>query len=122
MAKQTKPKKKPSKKASARGRKSRRKGATGELELAHFLTDHGIPAERGVQHAGGVESADIKILTDFPFHIECKRVESGSIYKWMAQASADAGNKIPMVQHRRNGQRWLTILYSDDFFTFKAPQ
>jgi Holliday junction resolvase len=106
-------KKKPGKRVN-----SRAKGARGEIELAHFLTDHGFPSKRGQQHAGGVDSPDVITPADFPFHVECKRVQAGNLYDWMAQASRDAGNKIPMVQHRRNGQPWLTIIYSDDFFNF----
>ncbi len=98
---------------------SRQKGAGGERELAHVLTDHGIEARRGQQHAGGVESPDVICTSEkFPFHIEGKRVEAGSLYKWMAQAEHDAGCKIPLVAHRRNGRRWVAILYLDDFLNF----
>lgn len=98
---------------------SRRKGASGEVELARFLTDHGIPAKRGQQHAGGVESPDIIAASKtFPFHVEGKRVEAGSLYNWLAQAQRDAGNKIPLVAHRRNGRRWVAVLYLDDFLNF----
>jgi Holliday junction resolvase len=98
---------------------SRRKGASGERELAHFLTDHGLVAIRGQQHAGGVDSPDvICTVPSFPFHVEGKRVEAGSLYNWLAQAQRDAGNKIPLVAHRRNDRRWVAILFLDDFLNF----
>lgn len=98
---------------------SRAKGAKGEVELAHFLTDHGVAAKRGQQHSGGVESPDV-IVADarFPFHIEGKRVEAGNPYNWLAQAERDAGAKVPLVAHRRNGKRWIAVLYLDDFLNF----
>ncbi len=111
--------KKPVKKPAKPKINSRAKGAAGEVELAHVFTDHGIPAKRGQQHAGGVESPDI-IAADasFPFHVEGKRVEAGNLYNWLAQAERDAGAKIPIVAHRRNGRRWVAILFLDDFLNF----
>lgn len=95
---------------------SRAKGKVGELELAHFLTDHGFPARRGQQFKGGPGSADIE--SDHPalapFHFECKRAEAGNPYVWLDQAIRDAGNKVPIVAHRRNKEDWIAILPLSD--------
>ena len=94
---------------------SRQKGASGERELAAFLREHGYEARRGVQFSGSPDSPDV--VTDFPFHVECKRVEALSIYKALAQASRDAGDQTPLVCHRRSRQEWVAILKLEDLIT-----
>lgn len=92
------------------GLRSRNKGKVGERELAHFLMDRGFEAKRGVQYQGSSDSPDV-VCPDLPgVHLECKRVEAGNPYKWMAQATRDAGGKVPVVAHRKNRQEWLAIL------------
>ena len=99
---------------------SRNKGAVGERELAKFFRDHGIEARRGQQFAGGTDSPDV--IAELPgFHIECKRVEQGNLYTWLAQAQRDAGNKIPVVVHRRSRRDWVAILPLSDFLNFVIP-
>jgi len=49
------------------------------------------------------------------FHIECKRVEAGSLYGWLEQSCRDAGTKTPLVIHRRNKKDWVVIMKLDDF-------
>lgn len=98
---------------------SRQKGARGERELAEFLRHYGYAdARRGQQFSGGSESADVVGLPE-KYHIEVKRVEAGSPYKWMQQATEDIAdatcNKVPLVFHRRNGKPWLVIMLASDF-------
>jgi len=94
---------------------SRDKGKRGELELAHWLTDHGYPAHRGQQFSGGNDSPDV-VCPALPFHIECKRVEAGNPYDWLAQATRDAlgTNKTPVVFHRRNDREWVVVLTAEE--------
>ena len=115
--KKLKAKVKTTKKAKRKpGINSRRKGAVGEVEFAHYLTDHGLPAERGQQHAGGVESPDVKCPSLPHTHFEVKRVQAGSPYKWLEQAVRDAGKgKLPAVAHRRNGKEWIAIVPMEDY-------
>jgi len=40
----------------------------------------------------------------------------------MEQARRDAGEKIPVVMHRRNKQEWVVILPLTDFLNFIVPQ
>lgn len=93
---------------------SRNKGAAAERELAKFLRDRGIEARRGQQFSGGTDSPDV--VAALPgYHIECKRVEQGNLYNWLAQAIRDAGpSKTPVVMHRRNRQEWVAILRLED--------
>ena len=109
-----KPKVIPDKKKKVNGRA---KGKNGELELVNFLKERGIEARRGQQYAGGTDSPDVTasgILADT--HIEVKRKESGNIFDWLKQACTDADLcKMPVVAHRKNGQRWIAILDFRDF-------
>lgn len=88
---------------------SRAKGKRGELELAAFLREHGIEARRGQQFSGGTDSPDV-VTALTSVHFECKRVESGSLYGWLAQARRDCGGKTPVVAHRKNNEDWVAIL------------
>lgn len=89
---------------------SRAKGARAERELAKVWSEiMGGPARRGQQFSGGTESPDV-VISQQNIHVECKRVEKGNPYQWVAQAVRDAGPKVPCVLHRRNGEEWLLIL------------
>lgn len=96
---------------------SRAKGKAGELELAHFLVDRGMPARRGQQFKGGAGSADVvcPALQLAGFHIECKRVQSGNPYTWLDQAVRDAPGLRPLVCHRKDRREWLAIVRLEDF-------
>lgn len=92
---------------------SRKKGKTGELELAALLRDHGVEARRGQQFRGGADSPDVVGLPGV--HVECKRVERLNIYDAYEQAVRDAGNDIPAVFHRKNRKQWLVTVGFQDF-------
>ena len=94
---------------------SRAKGATGERELANYLKDAGFQARRGQQFSGSSDSPDVVCPSLDSFHIECKRVEAGSLYVWLQQSVRDAGDKTPLVIHRRNKKDWVVIMKLDDF-------
>lgn len=65
------------------GRKSQRKGADGERELAALLREYGYPVERG----GSLSFGEVPDLTGLPgVHIECKRAEQLRPYSWLEQA------------------------------------
>lgn len=99
---------------------SREKGVKGELELAEVFRAHGVHARRGQQFAGGSDSPDV--VTSLPgIHVESKRVEAGNLYTWLDQAQRDAGDKIPVVAHRRSRRQWVVILNLDDFLNFIVP-
>ena len=94
---------------------SRDKGKRGELEAAHFLTDAGYPASRGRQYSGRDDAPDI-VCNSLPgIHWEIKRVEQLNIESALKQAEHDAGNKLPIVMHRRNGNEWKLTLRASTF-------
>lgn len=102
------------------GAMSRNKGKVGEREVAALLREYGFEASRGVQHQGGTDSPDVKHdLPDIaggPAHLEVKRVEALNLYNALDQADEDGGpEKTPIVFHRRNGKRWVVIMYAEDF-------
>lgn len=94
---------------------SKAKGTAGELEAAHWLTDHGHLARRGQQYAGGTDSPDIICPTLEGIHFEVKRTETFRIYDAMEQARIDAnGHAVPVVMHRRSRSEWLFIMRAED--------
>ena len=97
---------------------SREKGARGEREFAHFLTNAGFPAERGQQHKGGKDSPDV-ICESLPgIHWEVKRVQRLHLLGAVEQAIKDAGLKVPVVAHRVNDGEWFATLPLSDFLNF----
>lgn len=95
------------------GKSQREKGKRGERELAALFREYGFEAKRGVQHKGGADSPDVEC--NIPgLHVECKRTEALSLYEAMNQAQIDAGFKMPVVFHRRNGKPWLAILHATE--------
>jgi Holliday junction resolvase len=99
------------------GARSRRKGERGERELARVLTAEGFPATRGQQHRGGPDSPDVTVPSLPGIHFEAKRTERLSLYDAIAQARQDAGDRLPIVAHRRNHCEWLAILPLVDLLT-----
>lgn len=96
------------------GRMSRQKGKVGEREAAEFLRSHGIEARRGKQYRGDETAPDV--VADTPFAIEVKRREtSAGIFDWLAETVVNAGGKLPVVLHRRNGKPWVAILRAEDW-------
>jgi len=92
---------------------SRRKGANGELEIAHILNDMGIPAHRGY-----VQFKQSDLIGIAGIHPEIKRVEKLNIHEAMKQAVAEAEKRKdgrPTVFHRRNRTEWLVTMRLEDW-------
>ena len=81
------------------GKRSQRKGADGERELAAILREYGYPTKRG----GSMSFGDVPDLVGLPgIHIEVKRAEQVRLSEWMAQALRDSKrfrDGIPAVIH-----------------------
>jgi hypothetical protein len=93
---------------------SKQKGARGERELAHKLTEYGYKSRRGQQYSG-IEGDDVVGLPGI--HIECKRVEKLNIYDAIDQSKRDSGcdglpygYDLPAVFHRKNHHEWLVTM------------
>lgn len=97
------------------------KGTRGENELREYLTAAGYPAHRNDQrYIGGHDNPDISAQGLENLHIECKRVEKLNISQAMAQATADAAGRVPVVMHRRNREQWLITMRLADYLTGAA--
>ena len=98
-----------------------RKGANAEREIASHLNNFKLPggdpvvAKRGCQHAGGVDTPDVK--HNIPnVHLEIKRCEKMSPSKAresLLQSARDAGSNLPVVVWRSNRTEWCCILTLD---------
>ena len=100
------------------GATSRRKGKTGELELARLLTACGYECHRTAQCRGNTgQAADVEGLRGI--HIEVKRCEAFRLWDSLRQAKHDAamsGNgELPAVFHRKNGEAWVVIMDAMDW-------
>lgn len=101
------------------GRVSKQKGARFELQIAHYLQDHGYPdAHRTAQHCG--KTGDAGDVEGVPhLHIECKHVERLNLYDAYHQSVRDNSAKnsgdIPVVVHKKNRETTLVSISLDDF-------
>ena len=92
------------------GRRSQRKGRSGEIELTNTLQAYSIPAAVG----DPVNHGTTPDVTGLPgVHVECKRVERLDLYAAMAQSRRDSAkfqDGLPAVFHRRNRSGWLVTM------------
>ena len=97
---------------------SREKGKRGERAWRDELRANGYCARRGQQFSGGTESPDV-VCEGLPgFHFEVKAVEKLNVQDAFDQATHDAGDKVPIVAHRRSFRSWLVTMSADVFFQF----
>ena len=95
---------------------SKRKGKTGELELAKKLNEYGFSTRRSVQYNGKADDGKADLVNLPGIHIECKRVERLNVSEAMAQAINDAKDgELPTVFHRKNYEGWLVTMRLDDW-------
>lgn len=95
---------------------SKQKGKRGELEWASFCREQGYDCRRTAQYCG--RTGDASDVVGLPgVHQEVKRVERLNISEAIQQAKRDAASgEMPVVAHRRNGERWLVTMDADDWF------
>ena len=97
---------------------SREKGKRGERQWRDELRANGYAARRGQQFSGSPESPDVICDQLRWVHFEVKAVERLNIEDAMEQARRDAGEKVPLVAHRRSFRRWLVTMDAETFFQF----
>ena len=97
---------------------SNTKGKAGERELAAKLsTMFRREVFRSQQYCGANHDADLLGLPGI--HIECKRVESMDLYRWLKQAWAEVGPPdVAAVFHRRNKEAWIVSVALTDLPDF----
>ena len=101
------------------GKKSRRKGASGEREAAQALTEAtGKEWRRGLGQArkGGAEIPDV-ICDELPdVHVEVKRGKRPSLWAARTQAQADCAEsgRTPIVMARKDRDRWVLLCDLED--------
>jgi len=103
----------------------RKKGKVGELEFVSLLVEKGYEARRSGNQAGDRGQAAIfpDIIDNSPFAWEVKRVEGGiNPYKMIEQSEKNAGDKIPAVAYRKNGKRWLAVVYVENLLELIKEQ
>lgn len=97
------------------GRKSQRKGATGERELSNILREYGYDTQRG----GSLTYGEIPDVVGLPhIHIECKRAERLDLLAAIRQAEADAArfnDGMPCVFWRKNRSPWIVSMSLANF-------
>ncbi len=98
----------------------RRKGANGEIELGHILTEHlGRIVKRllGQARDGGVDFEVGK------FKIDAKRCQTLAVPRWMREVETSlVPGDVGVVAFRRNGERWFVVLPLDDFMPLMAGE
>lgn len=96
-------------------RKSRRKGARGEREVAKLLRETGTDE---TAHRGSFSDSGCDIKATIPYHFEVKRTEVPALYSAFKQACRDADIlKVPVVVHRKNEGEWMAFLRFEDLLT-----
>lgn len=100
---------------------SNRKGKSGEREVANILkNEYGLNARRGQQFSGSPDSPDVICEEMSDVNIEVKRSQTLNIEKAMQQSTKDAGeNKMPIVVHRKNGEKWKVTMWLEDYMELK---
>lgn len=84
------------------GKYERRKGNEAEREVAACLRSRGWKAVTSRSKNGTQEGMDI--ITDAPLAIEVKNHVRLDLSSWVAQANSNAGDKVPVVWHKRRGE------------------
>lgn len=96
-------------------RKSQRKGAAGERELAEILREYGYDCTRG----GSLSFGEVPDLSGLPgIQIEVKRVEKLNVVEAMEQSIRDSEQMFDGVStlfHRRNRKPWLVTMRLEDW-------
>lgn len=87
----------------------RRKGKTGELEVAAVFKSAGFDCDR-TPNSGGLRIRG-DLHGNVPLHVEVKRQEGARPWLWAEQASTDAGaGERWLVAMRRSRSPWLALL------------
>tara|TARA_R100000808_G_scaffold4272_2_gene14272 strand:- start:2303 stop:2671 length:369 start_codon:yes stop_codon:yes gene_type:complete len=101
------------------GLKSRQKGKRGERAWVRFLREEGgLDARRGLSQSGGAIEPDV-VCSDVDFlHFEVKvGKRQPNLSDAMSQAKRDAGQKVPVVAHKKDFDGWMITLPAEEFLS-----
>lgn len=95
------------------GASSRRKGNAAEVEVVKALERAGWTAVTSRAARGGFQAGE-DIISDFPMSVEVKNHTRLDLAGWWGQAVEQAGEKPPVVVHKRVGKGqaedwWVTM-------------
>lgn len=94
---------------------SRRKGKHGELDAASTLRRlFSWTTRRTQQFKGTAESADVEVEETPDAFWEVKREERLNVFEAISTAAAQAGDKLPILMHRKNRTDWLLTIRLTD--------
>ena len=109
---------------------SKQKGKRVELEIAHWLQEHGLPSARRTQQFNGKgigSLSDIIAPDDLPtWHIECKGTQSpllnrSTLIKWVEQIKRDCPDALqPVILNKANGKPIIAIVPYNVFLHYKS--
>ena len=95
----------------------KKKGSRIELELVHWLKNHGIESARRTQQFSGKEgTSDIVATDELPnWHIESKGTKSSlltrsTIKKWLTQVKTDSKQKYSVILNKANSKDLIAII------------
>lgn len=99
----------------------KQKGKRVELDIVHWLKDHGCDSARRTQQFAGTEGpSDILCPTELPdWHIECKGTKSSlltksQLLKWHAQITKDCPvAKQAVILNKSNGKELVALIPFD---------
>lgn len=100
-----------------RGKRSRRRGKNGELEVVHLLHAVGYRnAERTSRGTAQGAAGDIS-FGPADVHLEVRWRQTCAIWAWLRDAEAKArATDIPVVVMRRNRMQWWSVMPADEWF------
>jgi hypothetical protein len=106
------------------GTSQRRKGVSGELEVAHLFQDLGFNARRGVGQFQSASLVPDVVLDDLPMYwIEVKRGAQTSPFAALEQATtASKGKKIAIAICRNDGGKHNVTMYLSDWMNIRFKQ
>jgi hypothetical protein len=101
---------------SKQGKRSRGKGKRGE-RLACAAIKEQFPTlnpRRSVQFKGTTDSCDVEIPEASDWFVEVKFVERLNVWEAIERAVVEAGDKLPILMHKKTRSDWLvTVRLSD---------
>lgn len=105
--------------AAQRGRASRNKGKSAELEVVRLLRNHGWPyahrSSRGTAQKGDIEKGPAGAV------MEVRRRESLSVPAAMREVMGRCEpHELPLLVHRRSNQPWLVTMELEELLPLLA--